>query len=74
MITIPDIDTIGDTLPSAELSNGRDLVAGILNPGTPHATVTVFNARGKRATIGNPQPGTDMIAALHAAVDTLNGH
>jgi hypothetical protein len=73
MITITEI-TIMDTLATADLSNGQTLIAGLLNPRVNNSGVAVFNARGKRARIGDIHPGVDMTAALRAAVAFLNTH
>jgi hypothetical protein len=73
MITITEI-TVMDTLATADLSNGQTLIAGLLNPRVNNTGVAVFNARGKRARIGDIHPGTDMTAALRAAVAFLNTH
>jgi hypothetical protein len=72
MITITEIDIIGDTIATADLSNGQTLVAGRLNPQFNNGGVAVFNGRGKRARIGDIHPGSDMTAALTAAVAFLN--
>lgn len=72
MITIVELDVM-DTMAIAELSNGRTLVAGLLNTRFNNAGVAVFNGRGKRARIGDVHPGSDMRAALKAAVEFLNG-
>lgn len=71
MITILELDVM-DTMAVAELSNGQTLVAGLLNPRFNASGVAVFNARGKRARVGDVHPGSDMQGALDAAVAFLN--
>jgi len=71
MITITEMDVM-DTMIVAELSDGRTIIAGLLNPRTDNSGVAVFNARGKRARIGDVHSGSDMQKALGETMKLLN--